>query len=335
MASIEPTSAIQSYTESMLPHVSRTFALTIPSLRQPLRQEVGLAYLLCRVADTIEDHPDIDRTKRDFLLGKFLDFAKAPAQPKPWNAFLDAWPSLESKHHEDLVMHTPELLAGLDELAQKPAHAIRECLEEMCFGMMTFEGRQSGRVVTVCEDTDQLEFYCHIVAGTVGILLTRLFAGTMGSNDWASATCLERGRRFGLGLQLTNILKDHESDKERGVSYLPPKYLVGGEAGAAMSVDGCKKLLDRTLGHLRAGLDYIQSIPVENRDMRLFCVYAHHMALATLAEIGGSKPGGRKKISRERVESLVSRAQSVVDTPDELAQTTELLFDQVAMHIIG
>ena len=34
--------------------VSRTFALTIPCLPEDLRDWVGNAYLLCRIADTIE-----------------------------------------------------------------------------------------------------------------------------------------------------------------------------------------------------------------------------------------------------------------------------------------
>ena len=39
----------------MLPRVSRTFALNIRLLAGPLRQAVGVGYLLCRAADTIED----------------------------------------------------------------------------------------------------------------------------------------------------------------------------------------------------------------------------------------------------------------------------------------
>ena len=41
----------------LLAKVSRTFALTIPQLPAPLADWVGNAYLLCRIADTIEDEP--------------------------------------------------------------------------------------------------------------------------------------------------------------------------------------------------------------------------------------------------------------------------------------
>ena len=38
--------------DALLPGVSRTFALTIPQLPEPLRVPVTNAYLLCRIADT-------------------------------------------------------------------------------------------------------------------------------------------------------------------------------------------------------------------------------------------------------------------------------------------
>ena len=45
----------EAYQEHALPGVSRTFALTIPELPGDLRRVVTNAYLLCRIADTIED----------------------------------------------------------------------------------------------------------------------------------------------------------------------------------------------------------------------------------------------------------------------------------------
>jgi phytoene/squalene synthetase len=54
---MEPDSGMsdEAYQDEILPHVSRTFALTIPELPAALRTAVTSAYLLCRIADTIED----------------------------------------------------------------------------------------------------------------------------------------------------------------------------------------------------------------------------------------------------------------------------------------
>ena len=56
---VEPDSGMsdEAYQDEILPHVSRTFALTIPQLPAALRTAVTNAYLLCRIADTIEDEP--------------------------------------------------------------------------------------------------------------------------------------------------------------------------------------------------------------------------------------------------------------------------------------
>ena len=55
------------YHASILPGVSRTFALTIPVLPDRLATLVTNAYLLCRIADTIEDDAALtDRHKTQF-----------------------------------------------------------------------------------------------------------------------------------------------------------------------------------------------------------------------------------------------------------------------------
>ena len=41
--------------DDLLQKTSRTFAITIPMLPMPTRQEVGVAYLLFRIVDTFED----------------------------------------------------------------------------------------------------------------------------------------------------------------------------------------------------------------------------------------------------------------------------------------
>ena len=60
------------YQERMLPHVSRTFALTIPQLPAALRVAVTNAYLLCRIADTIEDGTTSAAAARLGLLQRFV-----------------------------------------------------------------------------------------------------------------------------------------------------------------------------------------------------------------------------------------------------------------------
>src|SRR5580704_6398150 len=62
----------QAYQDQILPHVSRTFALTIPQLPPALRIGVTNAYLVCRIADTIEDQTTSSAAARLGLLHRFV-----------------------------------------------------------------------------------------------------------------------------------------------------------------------------------------------------------------------------------------------------------------------
>ncbi|MCQ3809079.1 MAG: squalene/phytoene synthase family protein [Acidimicrobiia bacterium] len=70
-----------------------------------------------------------------------------------------------------------------------------------------------GKVYTTIEETEQ---YCRLVAGSVGRLSLGVF-GTTGDAEEAS----ELADVLGVGLQLTNILRDIVEDRGMGRVYLP------------------------------------------------------------------------------------------------------------------
>src|SRR5258708_35529242 len=68
---MDSVSSDEVYQDHILPHVSRTFALTIPQLPMGLRTAVTCAYLLCRIADTIEDEPALTPPETLAFLQRF------------------------------------------------------------------------------------------------------------------------------------------------------------------------------------------------------------------------------------------------------------------------
>src|SRR6185295_1998211 len=56
----------------ILPAVSRTFALSIRVLPGELGRSVLAAYLLCRIADTLEDEPVLPAAEKAALLDELL-----------------------------------------------------------------------------------------------------------------------------------------------------------------------------------------------------------------------------------------------------------------------
>src|SRR5688572_33162173 len=65
----------------MLPKVSRTFALCIRLLPSALEHPVCVAYLLCRIADTVEDSATLSATEKGRLLAEFRDAVGGGAMP--------------------------------------------------------------------------------------------------------------------------------------------------------------------------------------------------------------------------------------------------------------
>src|SRR3954469_4583605 len=63
--------------DDLLVKTSRTFALAIPMLPEPTRREVGVAYLLFRIADTFEDATTWPRAERIAALHAFAEAVTA------------------------------------------------------------------------------------------------------------------------------------------------------------------------------------------------------------------------------------------------------------------
>jgi farnesyl-diphosphate farnesyltransferase len=296
----------------ILPHVSRTFALTIPALREPLRDRVGIAYLLCRIADTVEDRADLAPPVRRALFGCLQHLASDPRDLTARHDLQAMWPPLDNLQHERLVRRAADILDPYADLDETPRRAIGACLTEMISGMAAYPGPADAQgPIHACRDLDDLENYCHVVAGTVGILLSRLFAMELSDEGWLTPDRLEDGRRFGLGLQITNILKDHAADTHRGICYVPKAYQD--PATGALTSDGMRILVQRAVEHLEAAQRYAVSLPAAHADMRLFCLWAAHLALGTLGQTARFREGeGTPKLERATVTRILDRARAQV-----------------------
>lgn len=274
--------------------VSRTFALTIPLLPDSLCDWVSNAYLLCRIADTVEDDPKAPAEKKYSWLA---EFGRLAAQ-----GFVDEI-KLINLHRQgmDLIKDgakESELLLFKDmqkvvsrTLSFEPR--VRQILSRgvsiMCYGMaLSVKG-------TNISSLNDLDGYCYFVAGVIGEVLACLFA--LCDEKINRQDLLALSVSFGEGLQLTNILKDRSEDKKRGVSFLPD--------------DSSEKLTDSdyiaiTQGHLDDALRFIMMIPSQNKGIRQFCLLNIAMATATLKKIAKNKGSEsfRLKISRRTVRFL-------------------------------
>jgi farnesyl-diphosphate farnesyltransferase len=301
----------EGYQDQILPHVSRTFALTIPQLPQGLRTAVTNAYLLCRIADTIEDEPTLPPAATQAYLDRFVDVLGGRGAPEPLarevEPLLSAWTLATER---DLVGNMGRVLKVTAALSEPKRAAIRRCLEQMCYGMPLFQSTASLKGLPRQTDLDD---YCYYVAGVVGDMLTELFC------DYSPAIARRRAElhahsvSFAQGLQMTNILKDVWEDRSRGACWLPQEVFtrhgvdlsrLEKEPHDARFAAGMQELIGVAHEHLRRALHYTLLIPGKEAGIRRFCLWAIGMAVLTLRKITHNPQftsGAEVKIKRSAV----------------------------------
>jgi len=304
------------FAHAILPDVSRTFAISIRFLPGTLGRAVLTAYLLCRIADTVEDDNSTAPGRRAELLDEFLrtltdrDAAEAFAARA---AELKGDPA-----HLTLVSRTDLVLVLFRTLPARTQERVAHWVREMGVGMAKFVRTypQGIRIQTLAEYKE----YCYYVAGTVGCLLTELWhlhAKAIGKREFDRLWV--KCQSFGEALQTVNILKDIAWDAQHENSiYIPAKDLAahGSSHETLLSPQHLENnhkavvhFIELAKSDLDEALEYIVLIPRRAFAIRAFCVLPLLFAYATLRDLSGSRAmltvGGSVKISRREVKALM------------------------------
>lgn len=287
-----PKTDASAYQDAILPLVSRTFALTIPQLPPALRHAVTNAYLLCRIADTIEDEPTLSAEDKRHHESAFVDAVLGRIDAQRFAAALS--PRLSNgtlEAERELVRGLPQVLQITRSLRPAQRTAIVNCLKVMSQGMYDFQRNAGLHGLDSLRDMDR---YCYCVAGVVGEMLTELFI------DYEPALAEQRNDMmrlavsFGQGLQMTNILKDQWEDRIHGACWLPQDIftrrgvrltdLHAGEQDAHYA-EALTELIGIAHTHLRRALEYTLLIPAKQVGMRRFCLWSVGLAVLTLRNL--------------------------------------------------
>ena len=305
---------------TMLRAVSRTYALTIPVLPDGLRDAVANAYLLCRIADTIEDESGIPAARKrafwDRLVEVVADRGDGASFGRDLSAALSAaTPAAEA----ELVANTARIARVTAGLGTRQRRAIERCLGTMTRGMMEFQ-RDTPRVGL--RDMAQLDRYCYYAAGVVGELLVELFCAHSPVVRGRRGELLALAPSHAQGLQMSNILNDLWDDWRRGVCWLPrdvfaaegcsldnlASHDLGSGDGAPGFRAGMTRLVAITRGHLANALRFIQLVPARERGIRRHLVWALGLAVLALRRVHltpSPTRGRRGRISRVRAGAML------------------------------
>ena len=280
--------------EDLLERTSRTFALAIPMLPEPRRAEVMVAYLLFRIADTLEDAAVWSRDQRTEALERFVRLLEHPTDEEAERAGA-AWAAARPSEHEgylELLEQTPLVMDALMELDAGAADIIRAHTIRTAAGMAGFVALADAQGTLRLQGLEALRDYCYAVAGIVGEMLTELFLLEHRHLRAVGSELRGRARFFGEALQLVNILRDAADDEREGRCLIDRS--LDREALLRLAHRDLRAAAEYTLAMQQAGAP---------EGFLSFTAVPVRLAIATLEAVRRDGPGA--KIGRARVWAIV------------------------------
>jgi farnesyl-diphosphate farnesyltransferase len=283
---------------ALLRSVSRSFNLSIRFLPALLRRPIALAYLLARTTDTVADTSQIPVTVRMETLRLLSDGIQGRASGDVVAELTASFVSLQENTSErQLLEALPDCLFWLNQMEHADRNDIRIVLEQITRGqMLDLERFGDPKKVRALGTTADLDEYTYLVAGCVGEFWTRLCFRHV--RNFASRTedeMLALGRRYGMALQLINVLRDAGSDLRAGRCYFPEYELDAAHLMPAqiLSEPGrfqpiYRTWLEKAKAGLESGMEYSRAI--ENRRMRAATVLPALIGARTLALLNAAGP---------------------------------------------
>lgn len=336
------TTEQSAYLDQQMKKVSRSFALVVSCLEEPLRGYLATAYLLCRVLDNIEDC----KQPSEWQASRFAEFSAMLDEPRIADETLTrwyqlAWPGLTADEQRLMGPGGGYLLwQTYEQFPDLVRSSIRRWILVMLRGMRWITNsdqspqlRQYHGLQMLAEEEDY-DQYCYFVAGTVGHLATELAIYHYGFKDNVAEELLATCEACGRGLQKTNIVKDFVKDLQRGISYLPDRWLREVDY-QPLSLAGAPspwshKVIANVLSELRDATEYVLALPSAAAGYRMASLMCLLPAYETLLLVAQNHTrmftvNHQFKISRLTMTKCFFDSRSMIANNDEIRQNSQRL----------
>jgi farnesyl-diphosphate farnesyltransferase len=301
---------------SILRSVSRSFYLSVRLLPARLRQPVTLGYLLARATDTVADTSKISPIVRAEKLASLSDVIQGKV---PSDAVIDLAASFaplqDNLPERALIQSLPRCLEWLEDIDPVDRNEIRAVMQKITRGQ-ALDLQRFGNPAEIgslprAEDLDE---YTYLVAGCVGEFWTRLcFRHVRRFTKLSEIEMANLGKRYGMGLQLINILRDAGTDVRAGRCYFPEEELTAIRMTAAEILREpdrfrpiYRKWREKAEEELKSGMQYVRAI--QNRRVRAATALPALLGARTLALLrnaGGTALRRQIKVPRNEVRSIM------------------------------
>jgi farnesyl-diphosphate farnesyltransferase len=302
---------------TLLRPVSRSFYLSIRFLPAQLRNPIALAYLFARATDSVADTTGISGGVRIETLKMLSNGIQGKASREVVVDLVASFVPLQvNKGERQLLESLPDCLGWLDQIEQADRSDIRVVLNKITRGQMLdlerFGSSQEIRALSTAADLDE---YTYLVAGCVGEFWTRLcFRHVRSFASRSEDEMLALGKRYGMALQLINVLRDAGSDLRVGRCYFPEYELNAAHLTASQILSESERFqpiyrtwLEKAKSGLECGMQYSRA--VRNRRVRAATVLPALIGARTLAllrEAGTSALQRTVKVQRGEVRAMIA-----------------------------
>ena len=301
---------------AILRSVSRSFYLSVRFLPAQLREPVALAYLLARTTDTVADTTRIPGSVRMETLKMLANGIQGTALREVVVDLVASFVSFQENAPERKLLESlGDCLEWLEHIEVADRDGIRVVLEKITKGqtrdLQRFNNPEEVRALASAADLNE---YTYLVAGCVGEFWTRLcFRHVRNFAGWSEDEMLALGKRYGMALQLVNVLRDAGSDLRASRCYFPEYELAAAHLTASQILSEPKRFqpiyqtwLEKAKTGLEWGVQYSRAI--HDRRVRAATVLPALIGARTLALLDEAGPMVLErtvKVPRREVRAMI------------------------------
>lgn len=213
--------------DTLLKNTSRSLYLSVQALPKKIRSPFGIAYLLCRYADTIADTELLPARRRLDWIERFPKLVQTQNLEEEEQLISEISGQTENPYETALIKHLPACLEIYNQIDEVQKSFILEVVHAVCEGMkidLSYFPHENFTTPKAFASEKELQHYCRLMGGKPGRFWSQLIYHSV-PIELEEEKFYQLGEHVGDALQIVNILRDLPKDLQLGRCYFPQSDL--------------------------------------------------------------------------------------------------------------